>query len=103
MMIKHLSLKNPHGVEPTRYMKREESKYAIKCDPDCGPIFGNYYDYDIYIGDNCNKENSCYIWNNGCYGFDCHSEYKSSLFVKTERPNERNRFTVLDYEVFTYY
>ncbi len=93
-------MKNPHGVEPTRYWKRENSKFAIGCMPDSGPIFcGNRFS-DIMINDNCNKENSCIIWNNGCHGFDCHSEYKSSLFVKTEGPNERNRFTVLDYEVY---
>ena len=47
-------MKNAHGVEPTRYMKREESEYAIECSPDYGPIFG---DCDIVIADNCNKEN----------------------------------------------
>ena len=32
-------MKNPHGVEPTRFMKRKESEYAIKCDPEYGPFF----------------------------------------------------------------
>ena len=58
------TLKNPHGVEPTRYMKRRESYYAFRCYPHYGPIFGNYYwSYDIFINDNCNRENSCSINN----------------------------------------
>ena len=65
---------------------------------DCGPIFGNY---DIYIGDNCNEDESCYIENDGNGEYECHSEYKSSLFVNTaERLSFRNYFYVLDYEVF---
>ena len=90
-------MKNPHGVEPTRYMKREESRYAISCIPKSGPIFG---DYDIHIYDNCNKEDSCFIDNNGTGGYDCHHEYKKSLFVNTSKPDYRNRFSVLDYEVY---
>ena len=82
-------------------MKRKESKYAIKCYSYCGPIFGNE-NGDILITDNCN-ENSCSICNDGTTVYECHTVYKSSLFVKTERPNERNRFTVLDYEVYTHY
>ena len=58
-------MKNPHGVEPTRYMKREDSDSAINCDPRYGPIFG----CDIGIRDNCNKNGG---WT--CYG----NNYKSS-------------------------
>ena len=90
-------MKNPHGVEPTRYMKRKESKYAIKCSPKCGPIFG---DYKIYINDNCNRRNSCFINNDGTRGYECHPEYKSSLFVNSAGTDEENKFFVLDYEVF---
>ena len=32
-------MKNPHGVEPTRFMKRKESRWAIKCYPYSGPRF----------------------------------------------------------------
>ena len=39
-------MKNAHGVEPTQFMKREESRWAIRCDSECGPIFGCS---DIYI------------------------------------------------------
>ena len=77
-------------------MKRKESEDAIKCDSDDGPIFGD----DIVIADNCNEEDSCYIHNNGTRGYECHHEYKKSLFVNTAGPDEENYFTVLDYEVF---
>ena len=91
-------MKNAHGVEPTRYMKRRECDRAINCDPNYGPIF----DDDIHINDNCNEENSCYFNNDGRHGYECHPKYKKSLFVNTDKPDERNRFTVLDYEVYTH-
>ena len=91
-------MKNPHGVEPTRYMKRKESSKAISCYSIHGPIFCD----DIYIGDNCNKENSCWIGNDGTNGYECHLQYKSSLFVNTNKPDNTNRFSVLDYEVYTH-
>ena len=87
-------MKNAHGIEPTRYKKREESRYAIKCYSDCGPIFG-YGDNDIYINNNCNERDSCYIGNDGTHGFECHPEHRISLFVN------KIRFSVLDYEVFS--
>ncbi len=90
-------MKNPHGVEPTRYMKRKESEHAIKHDRWSGPIFG--YD-DIHIGVICNKRDSCSINNDGIHEYECHPEYKKSLYVNTAGPEERNKFTVLDYEVF---
>ncbi len=93
-------MKNPHGVEPTRYMKREGSRCAIRCAPFYGPVFG---DSDICIDINCNKEKSCFIDNNDTHGYECHPEYKSSLFVNTAGSEEKNRFSVLDYEVYTHY
>ncbi len=97
-------MKNPHGVEPSRYMKRTESECAIYCHPYRGPIFGNedIERSDIYISDHCNKELS-WIYNNGTHAYKCHPEYKSSLFVNTNSPKYSNRFSVLDYEVFAYY
>ncbi len=87
-------------------MKRKESDRAIKCDYDCGPLFGihpytydSYY-YDIYIGNKCNEEDSCYIHNNGAGGYEYNPQYKSSLFVNTARADEKNWFSVLDYEVY---
>ncbi len=93
------TLKNPHGVEPTRFMKRKESNNAIYCDSSYGPIFGNS---DIYISGNCNSSNNSSIYNDGTKGYECHPEYKKSLFVNTDGPDNRNAFNVLDYEVFTH-
>ena len=84
-------------MEPTRYMKRKESEYAIVCNSFDGPIFG---DNDIHIGDDCNNETECYIENNGKKGYECHPEYKSSLFVNNFESKYRNYFSVLDYEVY---
>ena len=92
-------MKNPYGVEPTPFMKRKDSQYAIECNPYYGPIFG-YYGSDIFIDDNCNEENSCHIDNDGTNTYECHPEYQSSLFVGHTGPKKLNYFTVLDYEVF---
>ena len=81
-------------------MKRKGSEYAIKCDPYHGPRFGKNFGSDICIRDNCNRENSCYIDNDGEGGYECHPKYKSSLFAYSGGANERNEFTVLDYEVY---
>ena len=99
-------MKNPHGVEPTRYMKRKESKWAIGCYSEYGPVFSTCAlnrDDDIIIVDKCNEEDSCFIKNDGNSGYECHQDHKSSLFVNTAGPNERNYFSVLDYEVYTQY
>ena len=94
------TLKNPHGVEPTRFVKRKESEYAIACWPDRGPVFCvDDISSDIYIGDNCNKKNSC-LTNDGTLGYESHPNYKESLFVNTAGPDQRNYFSALDYEVF---
>ncbi len=93
-------MKNAYGVEPTRYMKRKESSSTIGCfsfyDYE-GPIFG---DNDIHIYHNCDEKNSCLINNDGTRGYECHHEYKSSLFVNTAGPDKENKFSVLDYEVY---
>ena len=97
-------MKNAHGVPPTRYMKREGSRYAIGCYSYLGPVFGDSYifGHDISIGYHCNKENSCYINNDGRHGYECDPEHKKSLFVNTARSDETNWFSVLDYEVYTH-
>ena len=92
-------MKNPHGVRPTRYRKRKESDCAIYCDRSCGPVFYQISG-DIYIPNNCNEENCCLINNDRTLGYECHPEYKKSLFVNTNGPDDENQFTVLDYEVF---
>ena len=89
-------MKNPHGVEPTRFMKKKESQYAIKCDSYYGPIFFD----DINTSNGFDKSYRS-IHNDGTHAYECHPEYKSSLFVNTAGPDECNRFSVLDYEVFT--
>ena len=69
-------------------MKREVIKYTMYnfC---LGPDLG-----DIYMGCHGQKGNMCSIRNNGDGGYDCHPEYKSSLYV------DKDDFSVLDYEVF---
>ena len=86
-------------------MKRKESKYAIRCSPGYSPTFydGRGRGCDLHISDNCNTNNYSYITNDGTRGYDCHPEYKMSLFVHTNDPDECNSFKVSDYEVFTHY
>ena len=96
-------MKNPHGVEPTRFMKRKESRYAIECNPLYGPCFCDVADngHYLFIDNNCKKENICFIGSNGTEGYECHPEHKSSLFVNTAGPEEQNYFSVMDYEVYS--
>ena len=94
-------MKNPHGVEPTRYMKKEESKETIRCNPCYGPVFCGNDDYNIRINDMCNKSIN-EIKNDGYQGYECHPQYKSSLYVNTNEPDKKNYFIVLDYEVYSH-
>ena len=91
------TLKNPYGVEPTRYMKKEDAKKAAECDPSSGPIFGNN---TICIKDHCDKFAN-YIHEDPSYVIECQSQYKASLFVDTALPKQTDIFSVLDYEVYT--
>ena len=93
------TLKNRHGKEPSKFMKKKDNKYAIYCDPSYGPRFGS--GTDIGINSNCNNDNGGWT----CYGYgsyECSSPLKCSLFVNTAGPDEKNYFKVSDYEVFTY-
>ena len=92
-------MKNVHGVSPTRYMKKDDSNEAIQCLSNRGPLFGNYSP-DIYIGDKCNEDNSCYVNPPYYFQYECHPKYKSSLYVNTNKPDNSNFFSVLDYEVY---
>ena len=86
-------MKNPHGVEPTRFMNRRGSQYVIECYPSFGSSF-----CDIKIYDNCNEDNNSI---NDCFTkYEYHLQYRSSLFVNTAGPNDANMFSVLDYEVY---
>ncbi len=76
-------------------MKREECHSAIYCFPDYGPSFGN--DICMIFFDNLSYFS---IHDDGTNTYECHPEYKSSLFVNTAGPDEENKFSVLDYEVF---
>ena len=94
------TLKNPHGVPPMRFNRRKGIEYAIRCHPQYGPVFGTYCYQDICIGNYCDHPNSCYIDNDGQLAYMCHPQYRMSLFVNTNSPNDTNHFSVLDYEVF---
>ena len=96
------TLKNPHGVDPTRFMKIEGSSYVICCRPHYGPIFsdGEKSGTDILIGDDFYQERSCTIGNDGTGGYECHPQYKKSLFVNSAKSNDNNYFSVLDLEVY---
>ena len=82
-------------------MKRKESKCAI-----C------YKFYNIYeFGDGDISLGSCIFYflfikpsinNDGTHGYECHPQYKKSLFVNTAGPDEENYFEILEYEVFTH-
>ena len=90
-------MKNPHEVEPTRYMNRKET-YAIDCNPNYGPCFN----WDISIRNNCNNKDSCLNYIEGTQAYECHPQYKGSLYVNTAGADEFNRFTVSDYEVYAH-
>ncbi len=83
-------------------MKRKESNCAIGCYFFSGPTFGGWQNEDLIIDAFCIADNSCSIQNDGTNSYECHPEYRSSLFVNTARPDETNKFSVLDYEVYTY-
>ena len=83
-------------------MNRVHSSEIICCISNIGPIFGYNWKYsDICISCNCNEENSCFIFNNGNEIYECHPKYKCSLFVNTAGPEEKNHFSVFDYEVYS--
>ena len=90
-------------------MKSEDRYIAIECDPGYGPIFGSGRDiyirdigiHDICIRDNCNKNGGWTCYGNSDSSYECNNSLKQSLFVNTAGPNEKNNFSVLDYEVFS--
>ena len=92
-------MKNLHGIEPSKFMKKNDGKKAIWCNPSYGPVFG--FGRDIGICDNCNNEQRGWT-NYGNSSYECSSPLKSSLFVNTAGPDQTNYFKVSDYEVFTY-
>ena len=81
-------------------MKREDRHRAIECHPRTGPIFGS--GRDICIRDNCNKNGGWTCYGDSYSSYECNNSLKQSLFVNTAGPNEKNDFSVLDYEVYTH-
>ncbi len=80
-------------------MKKKESNCAIICDPSIGPRFDNC----LGFCENYNPNNLySIIHNDGTNGYECHPVKKSSLYVNTAGSDERNYFSLLDYEVFTH-
>ncbi len=96
------TLKNLHGVEPSKFMKKKDNNRAICCNPSNGPIFG--YGTDIGICGNCNIKNGGWTnFGNSAGSYECNNSQKRAFFVNTAKPDETNYFKVSDYEVFTYY
>ena len=93
-------MKNRHGREPSKFMKKKDNNRAILCNPSCGPIFG--YGCDIGIYDNCNDKGGWTCYGDSAGSYECKSPLKRSLFVNTAGPDKINWFKVSDYEVFTY-
>ena len=77
-------------------MKREESKEALLCTHLFGPCFGKM---GLCVSYECNKSDN-YVTTDVTKSYECHPEYKNSLFVNTAGPDEDNKFIALDYEVF---
>ena len=75
-------------------MKREDSDRAIKCDPRYGPIFGSCCDIIIYDNCNNNEQGGWTIYGNIAGSYECKSPLKSSLFVNTAGPDQRNNFSL---------
>ena len=91
------TLKNPCGVEPTRYKKKANTIAAISCNPYYSPMFGSN---ELCLENNCNVE-QCSIHNYDDHGYECHFEYKLSMLVSADCSKEENKFLVSDFEVYT--
>jgi uncharacterized coiled-coil protein SlyX len=86
------TLRNPHGVPPRKFALRAERKqYAIRCDSECGPVFGGNC---IAVADNCNANTLSYT---GCFG---HTYDSVSGKIEKEFFTGAVYFTVEEIEVF---
>ena len=97
-------MKNPHGVEPTRFMKRKESKVAISCSPNHFPIFCTENNDDIFFA--CIKDYCGSIFYNMYYqAYDYDPKYKSLLFTKStiDQPLSLEVFTINYQSKYTVY
>ena len=95
-------MKNRHGIEPRKFMKKKDNHRAIYCDPSCGPRFG--YGTDIGINDNYNNDNGGWTNNDRIISVEESKNFvlRNYRVKKTAQPEQQNYFKVSDYEVFTY-
>ena len=82
-----------------RFLMKKRCKKGISRIDKYGPVFGQWWGA-LTICDHCNREDSCYIDFIHDDAYECQPEYRSSLFVDKNDNDERNRFSVLDYEVY---
>ncbi|KAK8811404.1 hypothetical protein WA158_003138 [Blastocystis sp. Blastoise] len=90
------TLSNEHGIPPTHYLHNGNGR-GILCASSWGLVFGS--GLDIALSDECDTDNvytytkaSSFTWIN--------TPQRSSLFVNTAGPDEKNYFQVEDYEVW---
>ena len=79
-------------------MKRKESKFAIECNSNCGPVFYQISG-DIYISNDCNENDESQISPN-VESYIYNEVYSNTIFVNTNKKRKSNHFKVNDYEVF---
>jgi hypothetical protein len=84
------TLKNARNIEPRKF-RVSNGSYAIYCNSDRGPSFGN--NHDIYVADNCNANTCSYTNLGAAYVND------TGITGKAVFTGEYN-FTVKEIEVF---
>lgn len=90
-------MKNPHGLPPTRFMKKKDHFCGIKCISNQGPVFG---DNNLFITSQYSSGEGSYIFTTNEHGYECDPILQSSLFVNSGKPTEKNYTSLLDYEVY---
>ena len=98
-------MKNPHGVEPTRFMKRKESDITLECSTENGPCFSGEKKYSDMVIMEWNDIIGCLISNDGENGFECHPKYKVALYASdcSKSSNLLAFVPIIDYEVYYCY
>lgn len=77
------SLTNPTGLKPTKIpLMQNKENSAVRCNSNCGPVFGttgpNGY-YDLMISNTPNSQNSCQTYLNNAYR--CPEGQNASTFL----------------------
>ncbi|KAK8809610.1 hypothetical protein WA158_000553 [Blastocystis sp. Blastoise] len=90
------TLSNEHGIPPTHYLHNGNGR-GICCSSSWGLVFGS--GLDIALSDECNTDN-VYTYTKASSFTWIDTPQKSSLFVNTAGPDEKNYFQVEDYEVW---